>query len=86
MTTAVMTQAPPRRPRVMHEARLERNVRQCICLKAWPTHSFSGRGDDLREQVYWGTNAHVAPLYLRRFSIQIVHGIKEEKIKEWREN
>jgi hypothetical protein len=37
-------------------------------------------------RTLWGTNARVAPLYLRPFYIRIVQGIKEEQIKEWREN
>ena len=65
----------------------QRNLRRCSCSKqrcseVWLTRSFLGRGDDLITSLL----AHVALLYLRHFYTQIVHGIKKEQIKEWREN
>jgi hypothetical protein len=65
----------------------QRNLRRCSCSKqrcseVWLTRSFSGRGDDLITSLL----ARVALLYLRHFYTQIVHGIKKEQIKEWREN
>ena len=49
--------------------------------------SFSGTGRRRSARTtYCGTNGRVAPLYLRRFSIQSVRGVKETQMRKWREN
>ena len=51
--------------------------------------SFSGTGrrrTSSARTIYCGTNARVAPLYLRRFYIQNVRGVKEGQMRKWREN